>query len=219
MRDGRLATRISRRGALLVAAAACLLAACGLDWSFQPGNGADGGSSGASSGSGSSGSSGSSGAGDGGDGSAPAGPTCRTNADCPLGAFCHFPDHLCGKAMLGRCQAPRTGCTSSSDPVCACDNLTNDNECAANGRGQDTSIDANCMLQAGTYRCGDVYCLNAQPAFQEFCIRHGGDVTPTYSCELTSSFGCVEDWCSDAGCAFGACACSTIPGGARLDCP
>jgi len=192
------------------------LAGCGLDWSFQAGQG---GGDGGSSSSGNGGSSGTSGGGGDGGSSGNAGSTCRANGDCPLGAFCHFPDHLCGRVMAGHCQAPQTGCTQTSDPVCTCDGKGDDNACIANGRGQDTSIDAPCPARPVTYRCGDVYCLNGQPLVQEFCIRRGGTVTPTYSCDLSSSFGCLEDWCSDAGCDFHGCACSTIDGGAMIDCP
>lgn len=205
-----------RRGATakgMARLAACwLLTGCSLDWSYRAGPDAQGNRD-ASSDAG--------GARDAADGEPTPGDSgleCRANGDCATGTLCHFADHLCGRGQTGRCRAPRTAC-GSAPAVCGCDGIVDGDECAANGRGQDTSTDATCNTPGFRYRCGDSFCITGTP-FSQFCVRRTGTSEQVYACENSFDFQCAEVSCgADAGCAFHGCTCTPLSGGGLLDCP
>ncbi len=103
--------------------------------------------------------------------------------------------------------------------MCACDGIVDADECAANGRGQDTSSDATCTPPGFRYRCGPIFCITGTP-FSEFCVRHTGTGEQAYACQNAFDFSCSEVSCAPtAKCDPHGCACNPIAGGARLDCP
>ena len=133
------------------------------------------------------------------------GVPCTSNAACPLGTFCHFPDHLCGHGAAGICvPKPNVNCANAGgDPVCACSGSAVDNECTANAADDDVSAMGNCGDQFGTYSCGYVYCYLAvgPPDLCEERVAATGEVR--YSCANAVVLGCPGPGCNScnpAGC-------------------
>lgn len=122
---------------------------------------------------------------------------CSKTAPCSSGAYCRYPDRLCGTGAPGVCVAEPKNCGDASlAVVCGCDGVTHTSSCAAAAAGTDVSQNG-CALPPGTFACGDHVCVDG-----DYCAVSGSGSNATYECRSGAS--CTLCLCALA-CLGGTC--------------
>jgi len=111
---------------------------------------------------------------------------------CAPYEWCDYPDgsYCGGDDSTGVCRTRPTACDFIYDPVCGCDGITHDNECAANAAGVDASSPGAC---ATSFACtNDMPCTGGA-----ICI--GSGCAGPWSCVLSGRL-CTDDSAPYCGC-------------------
>lgn len=105
------------------------------------------------------------GGGDGGGGSG-GGVQCGATV-CAAGEICRYDGWTCD--VNPRCEQKPAGCNPNITPVCACDGVVYDDQCAASNAGVDLAGRDNvtCDVPAGTFRCGYRFCKSGEEWCEE----------------------------------------------------
>lgn len=122
---------------------------------------------------------------------------------CPSGDYCKRADGTCGlTGGTGICTAEPTSCSTTSDPVCACNGVTYDNACLAAKAGQNINHTGACASTGST--CGGIAGLKCTSSSQ-FCsyslsaMCGAGDKTGTCTDKPTICPGVVSPVCGCDG--------------------
>lgn len=98
---------------------------------------------------------------------------CTPTSACGTGAYCDYPDDLCGAGAVGVCKPKPLGCDASFAPICGCDGQVASSDCAAQSNGVDRSAKGGCAVPPKTFACGPIFC---QGAPLQYCAHDVSDV-------------------------------------------
>ena len=108
---------------------------------------------------------------------------CRSPSGCAAEEYCAFEPGLCGRGeRAGTCRArPRT-CEGRFAPVCGCDGVVYEDECAAHRRGVDLSVTGGCKANVVDFvPCGARYC-DARREYCEIVLSDVFELPTDYAC-------------------------------------
>lgn len=155
------------------------------------------------------------------DGTCGGGSLCLDAFACDVGAWCDFPDNLCGAGQPGTCRGVPQGCNDLFRPTCRCDGVIAANPCEGQSAGFDASENGACVPPLDTFACGDTFC-GVGAAYCQRGVSDVGGEPDSYACvpapnACTAGIDCaclaMEPCgfsCSDAG---GGEVTLTCPGG------
>jgi len=108
---------------------------------------------------------------------------CRDNDACAADEYCQYTPGLCGRgSSAGTCRRKPVSCQDTYSPVCGCNGIVFDNECAARAARVDLAAIGGCHTVPDWASCGARYC----DVFTSYCEIYLSDVPEpptTYTCK------------------------------------
>jgi hypothetical protein len=115
--------------------------------------------------------------------------------ECAMDEWCDFEPSTCiGGDEMGFCKPQPDACDFVIAPVCGCDGVVYDNECAAQQNGADINLNGGCTAPQGTFGCGAAFC-NIQTQYCEVIGSDVGGEPNVYSCKPLPSPVCSSCDC------------------------